>query len=445
MTITEKITAYFDELVARKLLRPGDKLPGYMEICKQFSIPYSSAQRAFKNMEYAGKIKIVHGVGSFLNGGNELEVLVYLTKTTFDLQQMEELLTHLSQANNLHLKIRVIDIKSPDYKTDVEDHKIIISEKDPWIKTDGTLLDFSSFQDYGDLIQQHHIPSEKYSNTELPFYMFTYQGLVNTRIQERLNISLPSGFSSFDWWTDVAECCRRHGVYPSSFSLQSEVLWGGLATYLPLFLILSGRNNFSNLFDAPFFSTEKGKRMFEILADFKRFHEGCNPFLQKDVLLHFLVGSWTAVQYEKFGWDASDFHTVPIVSQGKRLLFYSPVFLQVYQNSSITQNEKERVWTLLKLLLSKKIMKKLVEKTGFFSFRKDMSPEDYPWIVKNDFRDFFPFQCDQLLPTEYLSTEKSAALNALFQAYWDCGADFEKIRTLMDQKIVCQPPCGGLK
>lgn len=435
MTITEKITEYFDGLIAAGKLRPGDRLPGYLEICEQFSIPYSSAQRAFKNMEYAGKIKIVHGVGSFLNGGDGLNVDLYLTATTFDLAEMEKLVNDISKAGNLHLNIRVLDMKSPDYRTETEEHKVIITEKDPWMKTSGVLLDFSGFPGREDFLAQNNIPSGKCAATELPFYMFTYQGAVNMRLLKKLGLPEFSEIRGFDWWDHVAEQCRRHGVFPASFMTIPENLWGFPFTNMALLMVLSGRKSVSGLFDEPFFGTERGKRMFEIFAGFKRCFDLANFFSRQDVLLDFLLGSWGAVQYRKSGWELEDFRFVPMMAADRRILQYTSVFLQVYANSTVTDNEKERIWKFLNILLSKKIMKRIVGESGALSFRKDMKPDDYSWMVRDDFLAFYPRNGDLLLPTEYLPREKSAVLTALFQAYIDTGADSGKIRRLMDQKI----------
>jgi len=435
VTITEKITNYIDGLIAAGKLHPGDRLPGYVEICEQFSIPYSSAQRAFKNMEYAGKIKIIHGVGSFLNGGDELNVDLYLTATTFDLAEMEKLVNDISKAGNLHLNIRVLDIKSPDFRTETEEHKIVIAEKDPWMKTSGSLLDFTMFPDLEDFLAQNNIPSGKCAATELPFYLFTYQGAVNMRLLKKLGLPEFSEISSLDWWDPVAEQCRRHGAFPACFTTIPENLWGFPSTHMALLMMLSGRKNVSALFDEPFFGTERGKRMFEIFAGFKHNSGWTNFFLQQDVLLNFMLGSWGAVQYKKFGCELEDFRFVPMMADGRRILQYMPTFLQVYANNTVTDNEKERIWKFLNVLLSKKIMKRIVGESGALSFRKDMIPDDYSWMTRDDFRAFYPRRDDLLLPTEYLSREKSAVLTALFQAYMDCGADSGKIRKLMDQKI----------
>ena len=109
MTVTEKINAYFDSLIAEGRLHPGDKLPSYGAISRKFGVTYATVQRAYKNMEVDGKLKIVNGVGSFLNGGDLLDVDFYLTGTSFEFEAFQKIADEISKRNHLNLKIRLIE------------------------------------------------------------------------------------------------------------------------------------------------------------------------------------------------------------------------------------------------------------------------------------------------------------------------------------------------
>ncbi len=436
MTITEKIEQYFDKLIAEGKLSPGDRLPGYVELCRLFSIPYSSAQRAYKNLEHSGKIKIRNGIGSFLNGGEILDVEFRLTETSFDFPVMERLLNAIARENELNLNIRIKAIEQGDFQTCFQEHKVVIFEKVPHWSQAGMMLDYSEFEDYSEFLSQFDSMGDALSTMQLPFYMFTYQGVVNTEILKRIGFEQDvSRFDSLGWWEVLVKKCRECGVSPAMKLLLPKLTWS--MPYLVPLALLRLQEGFAPdaLFSPPCFDTETGERVFRILDDCDSYEDSAQNFFSQESALAFSVGSWGCVQYRKLGFPETHFRIVPLMCGDRRVLRYGLYCLETFINSSITRNEKQRIWMLLKKLLSKRVLKEVCSMSGAIALRKDMGIEDYQWVNREDFYHFIPQKDDLLLHSETLRESLASSLSALYEAYLCCHADGKLIRMRMDEKL----------
>ena len=436
MTITEKIEQYFDKLIAEGKLSPGDRLPGYVELCRLFSIPYSSAQRAYKNLEHSGKIQIRNGIGSFLNGGEILDVEFRLTGTSFDLSAIERLLNSIARENELNLNIRVKKIEQGDFQTCFQEHKAVIFEKVPHWSQAGMMLDYSEFGDYSEFLSQFDGMGENLSTMQLPFYMFTYQGVVNTAVLNRIGFGQEiSCFDSLPWWEKLVERCRRCGVSPAMKLILPDRTWS-MPYLIPLALLRLQEGCAPDaLFVPPCFDTATGERVFRILDECDSYEDSARNFFSQEIALAFTVGSWGCVQYRKLGFPEDHFRIVPLMCGNRRVLWYGLYCLETFINSTITRNEKQRIWILLKKLLSKRVLKKVCAMNGAIALRKDMSAGDYQWLTREDFSLFIPRKEDLLLHTESLRESLAASLSALYEAYLCCHADGKLIRRRMDEKL----------
>ena len=436
MTITEKIEQYFDKLIAEGKLSPGDRLPGYVELCRLFSIPYSSAQRAYKNLEHSGKIQIRNGIGSFLNGGEILDVEFRLTGTSFDLPAMERLLNSIARENELNLNIRVKKIEQGDFQTCFQEHKAVIFEKVPHWSQAGMMLDYSEFGDSCEFLSQFDAMGEHLSTMQLPFYMFTYQGVVNTAVLKRIGFGQEiSCFDSLPWWEELVKRCRRCGVSPAMKLILPERTWS-MPYLVPLVLLRLQEGCAPDaLFSPPCFDTETGERVFRILDECDSYEDSAQNFFSQETALAFSVGSWGCVQYRKLGFPEEHFRIVPLMCGNRRVLRYGLYCLETFINSTITRNEKQRIWMLLKKLLSKRVLKKVCAMNGAIALRKDMSAGDYQWLSREDFSQFIPRKEDLLLHTESLRESLASSLSALYEAYLCCHADGRLIRRRMDEKL----------
>ncbi len=436
MTITEKIEQYFDKLIAEGKLSPGDRLPGYMELCRLFSIPYSSAQRAYKNLEHSGKIKIRNGIGSFLNGGDILDVEFRLTETSFNFAAMEQLLNTIARENELNLNIRIKGIEQGDFQTCFQEHKVVIFEKVPHWSQAGMMLDYSEFEDYREFLGQFDPMKESLSTMQLPFYMFTYQGVINTAVLRKVGFEQEiSRFDTLPWWTDLVEKCRAHGVAPAMKLILPNLTWS-MPYLVPLALLrLQDGCAPEALFKVPCFATKTGERVFRILDECDSYEDSTQNFFSQETALAFSVGSWGCVQYRKLGFPEDHFRVVPLMCGNRRVLRYGLYCLETFINSSITRNEKQRIWMLLKKLLSKRVLKEVCAMNGAIALRKDMNAGDYQWLNREDFYHFIPQKDDLLLHSETLRESLASSLSALYEAYICCSADEKQIRRRMDEKL----------
>ncbi len=439
MTITEKVSNYFDRQIAAGLLRPGDRLPKYEEICRIFDIPYSSVQRAFKAMEHSGKIKIINGVGSFLNGGDTLAVDFFAVATTFELSELQRILNEISEKNNLYLNIRVKDIKGKDLVTNTREHKVIISESDRWANMPGCLMDYSEFEDYEEFITQfNRFPDMLDNNLQLPYYVMTTQSVVNPILLKKLSLeNTITSVSNFEWWDELVEQCRKHHLAAAYKCFETKYLGDFPMFDLAVLLMMQGHEDFESLFKVPFFATPTGLRMFQICRDMKSVPWSEAPFLRGESVFEMGVGSWITVQHQrKFNCDDAAFQIIPWQVNGRKLLRADTKSLQTFVNQTISDNEKKRIWVLLKELLSRKYQKKIMALGGMVSPRKDMKPKDHEWFYREDFAHFFPGKNDLLFSGALLTEPKLAVLATLYEQYEVYDADLDMIRKCMDLKLI---------
>lgn len=439
MTVTEKISAYFDLLIAEGRLRPGDKLPSYGAISRKFGVTYATVQRAYKNMEVEGKLKVVNGIGSFLNGGEILDVDFYLTGTSFDFSEFQKIADDISKSHNLNLRIRLIDTagKKTLNFTGLE-HKVYIREFNPWVHAQGSQMDFSAFEEYEEFMDEFALPDQTCNHTRLPFFMIGFQGMVNPLLLKKIGFSRKiTGFSSFDWWDELVQACRAASVYPAVKNFRTNDIGSFPAIAFIEILMANERRDIRDLFRLPCFDTETGERLFRMMKDCVLSLNDQYSFRRGDCVLDPGIGSWIAVQHKKMPYmTEKTFRIVPVMCGKKRMLRYGIQYLEAYVNHTVTEPEKKRIWTFLRELLSKPVQKKLMAISGMVSLRKDMAPSDHEWAAREDFLSFFPAYNELMLSRGVLSTELYAVLSTLYEQYEFLGADSAAIRKFMDRKIL---------
>lgn len=438
MTVTEKISAYFDSLIAEGKLRPGDKLSSYGAISRKFGVTYATVQRAYKNMEVAGKLKVVNGIGSFLNGGEILNVDFYLAGTSFDFEVFQKIADEISDRHNLNLKIRMIDTagrKTLDF-TGLE-HKVYIREFNPWVHAHGSQMDFSAFEGYDEFMKEFALPDQTCNHTRLPFFLIGFQGMVNPLLLKKIGFRKQiAHLSSFEWWEELVDCCRGASVFPAVKNFRTDDIGSFPAIPWMEILMANERRDIRDLFRLPCFETATGERLFRMMKDCVLSLNDQYSFRRGDCVLDPAVGSWISVQHKKMPYMTEEtFRIVPVMCGKKRMLRYGIQYLEAYVNHTITEPEKRRIWIFLRELLSKPVQKKLMAISGMVSMRKDMKPSDHAWAVREDFLSFFPAHNELLLSCGVLSTELYAVLSALYEQYELLGTDGFATRKFMDRKI----------
>lgn len=84
--VLQEITAYIDE----NNLKPGDRLPGDREFVNALRVSRPLVQQALKVLEGLGRVKIVHGLGSFVADDSVQVLAAELTRGIADTQVLNE-------------------------------------------------------------------------------------------------------------------------------------------------------------------------------------------------------------------------------------------------------------------------------------------------------------------------------------------------------------------
>ena len=439
MSACEQISEYISRLVAEKKIRPGEKLPTYEKLCRQFGISYTSCQRALKKIEQNGVVKIVKGSGIFLAGGESLQVDFYVTGTTFDPVRLQALLTELSVKHDLNLDILVRDKHWLDFHDISESPgKVVVTEDDTWIRREGVMLDYSSFPDYPEVISQFHAFGERLNNLKLPFYGTTFQGVLNTAVLRETGLPEPeSVILGSDWWNELTAKCREHGYFPAVKESYNQNLWN-FPCLIPAILMHPGNcRRAEELFDVPVFDTPQGERLFEIMRDFAPCADLYQTFYEGKTAVALQFGSWISTQFRQYPrLGENDFRVFPLKCGSRKIVPYTVCSLTTFLNEPLRRNESERIWTFLKLLVGKETQKKIAAMSGCLSLRRDMKPADHEWTAgRTDFREFFPAPDDMMINREILSNEEKVALGVLYEQFSTYGAPSSVIRKCMDNKL----------
>jgi len=440
MTITEKIGAYFHKRQDDGTLLPGEKLPSYAELCEMFSVSYVSVQRAFKSLEQDGKIKIVHGIGSFLCGHEKLDVELYLPKSTFDFNKLQKILNEIASEKKLYLNIILKDriTEGKGIQNLNNERKVAIAEVNSWIKMPGTLLDYSVFEDFEKNRQQLKLYNQSQSNLEMPFYTFTSQGAINPAFLNKIGFKQKiDSFSKFSWWDEYINKCRVAGFIPAAKRWEFHALWHfNQALTFGIPVLINERGTSKDIISLPFFNTASGRRILQILKDHATGVSDDRAFMNGDVGVELDMSSWISVQYnKKFKMKDDDFRIIPYTFGDRKICRFSTSSLQTFIHSSINPDEKRRIWELIKGLISKKVQKKITALSGALSVRKDMKFKDHEWATREDYKAFFPQKNDILISARSFPVEVISALSAIYEQYEFYNADRDNILKCMDYKI----------
>lgn len=440
MSVAEKIREYLNAQITSGKLHPGDKLPTYGEIQSAFGISYTSAQRAFKKLEQGGLIKTIQGVGSFLNGGDPLDVDFFLLETTFDFKKLQPILDGISKELDLHLNIHLKNMNRQAVSPDQSSRKVVITEADPWLHNNGTLLDYSIFPDFHNVMDSLFVPLEKIRIPQrIPFFHFTYLMMCNRKLLKKAGI--PEDFhkiASPKWWKRFSDACKRNGISPAfrSSHQRKSILWNFSNPFV-LFVLMMLHGNGGNpekLFAEPCMTGETGKKIFDIYDTLDYLEDEQKMY---SAALTLNIGSWFTAQYSHvFHFSPEDFSVFAPEYKGRRLLEVETTWLQTFITDSITFNEKERIWKFIKALLSKPVQKKIVSIAGLVSTHRDMMPEDHGWVRNHpDFKEFLPCRNDILFTRKMLSRELITAFSLLLELYDQYKLPQQIIREVIDFKI----------
>lgn len=440
-TISDKIKDYIIRQQKKGLLNAGDKLPSYFKLCEKFGVSYASVQYAFRAFEKDGLVERVQGVGTFLKGKKPLNVELYLNQSSYPAHKLEPLLKRFLQKKGLHLNVKVLPLLDAyKIKRLNKNKKVVIVQDSTYPHFDfGGQLDLSVFTDYKSVVGQLKSFNKCNYNVALPFSSYTFQMAYNPHIMEEFEIDLENTKHPLDWWNKYIDACKQKQVYPAQKRWDMHALWS-FNSFTNIFfpLIISERNSFDNLISLPFFDTESGRRMLEIMKSHKSyFNDNENEdFLHGKVGVDFSIGSWISIHAsEKYKLLEDNFKIIPYRFKDKIICSMTVQYLKPFIYADIKLDEKMRVWELLKMFVSKEFQIELCGISGSVSIRKDIKPEEHPWNIRKDFSAFFPRENDIVIYSDILNDKVEAALGTLYEQYDFFGVNAEQILKSMDKKV----------
>lgn len=446
MTNTDKIRNWIQEQKDAELLRPGDKLPGYKQFTEMFGISYLTVANTLNRLAREGMVECRRGSGTYLAGANRLKVLLNLHATTISFETMRKLLgKHLANAD-LHLEIECApeeelnnplrrDEVSRTYKAAVTIHQLArIDQELPA----AALTQMPDYEQVMAGLVQVDDASYEYA---LPFTFISYQLGVNRELLARTGFRIEDLKPGFGWWRDFAARCRECGLLPASFDyIEASPLF--FSRFLQLLYSLAPYDKCKYEGDEPLFHTPVGHLLLEIVRDSEPITDIFNDprsFFHNGAVLHPQLGSWITMQNgrpERPDKEVRDLAIVPYrTADGAKLHFLEPDCLKAYLRHDVTIDERNRVWELMKIMVSREFQLDYCGLSGLISANRELRPTDYYWSRTNEWADFFPEpESTVVYGRSCFPSNQRAMLSVLLENYKFYGASPEETLFRMDRK-----------
>ena len=435
MTVTEKVSEYLKKRRSEGLLKPGDRLPPYAELMSIFDTSYNTIQKSLKNLETAGEIRIINGVGSFLSGGDIMDLEVYLSPNYLDFHMMKEIMDEIVEENNLNLNIILRDRNRDAAEIDqlTPERRAAVCLNRNIFYHPMQMLDFSLFEDHDEVMGSLHSFGKYWGHFQIPFFSTVIQAACNRELLHKARFQIPDGIDSLDWWDDYVTACRNAGIVPAHKWWEKHALWAFKICLPPLLTcLLNERGNAEQPAHLPFFVTKSGRNVMRMLRDHENVpQEASGCFWKEQVGMDTQITSYLTTLENR-----DKFRVIPYRFHGRKICMSATRFLNVVCHNSLKPDEKKRIWTLLKGLVSKKVQKKICAASGLISVRRDMRPKDHAWCDREDFLAFFPEKNDLIFSWQFFPPDTIAALGTLYEQYEFYGAPLDTVVKAMDEKVI---------
>lgn len=436
--VIDKIRQYINEGIESGHFRKGSRLPSYNKLKDKFCTSYATVSLAMSKLEAEGLINIEKGTGTFIAGGTPLVIKFYCLEATLDFVSYKKLIQKHLRKNDISIEIEFEDRSKLDFKCLTENrnrnYKAILVENStspnyPNINSKRVHL-HNELDTWDDL-------SELYMGFSVPFYSFSYQMGVNLKIMRDIGIDPKVFDGNLLWWDRYVDLCQKNGLPPAEFSWGKAGKWLASKT-LGLFFSqkINETNSEESVFEQklPYFETSAGRRVLEIIKSCE-FTEGKNGFYENRSAVNFFQGSWIAVQNgNRTGIEVDDLEIIPYQHGNRKICYTSTTFLQCYMPSSISPEERLRLWELQKIISSKEFQKDFCSLTGALSTRSDLKPEDYGWFDEK-VSGFIPQKNDIVINDNIFSSNMIAYMTGIMEQYFFYDADIDNVLKCLDAKI----------
>ena len=435
----DRIRTYIKENTHNGKLHLGERLPSYSELQDYFGFSYGTIQNSMRRLQTEKIVDIINGKGCYIATPKTLKLIFYLPETTLNFSLLQELFDkHLDKSLRIKVEFHEwqrYEIKPPDN----EIHAIMIgaSYNSPFAIPG--LSSFEFFDGFGELLKQLHLQNSGTDNAfYVPFYRNVSQFGVNLDLLHNSGYSIDDLSNDFEWWEDLNARCQRNstGTVASSFYCNQQYPWW-FGYFLPLFssLLINNTHSPDAIYQTPLFDTPSGARLLDIIAS----HHGNNEknlFYDNKSVVELSAGTWFTMQNKtRKDFLVKNFLIKPYTFNNRKICLLGQNCLQTFMHHDLDNDDRNRIWEVIKILLSKPFQLDFCNLSGMLSVRKDIAPEEYAWNNRPDFSSFIPEENDIKIPGNIFPSHYLATIAALIEQYAFYNADKQTILSQLDKKI----------
>lgn len=442
----DRIRKYIVSRREQGILMPGDKLPSYKAMMEMFDISYLTVSSIINKLAEEGLVETRRGQGSYIAGSGRLKVLINIHPTTISFADMRKLLNKYLVNASLHLDFDIQAVEDlgnrQNQRRCMHDYKAALSVYSAFLKEDNLPpAQLTQFPDYENVIRG--LTTVEGLNYEdcLPYTFTTHQIGVNRRLLERTGFRLSDLTGDFEWWNEFTAKCRSLGIEPASMDYRESESFL-FQDFLPVLLMLCPFCGETYEGDAPLFHTPGGFRFLEILRDTVLIRDRVNDprsFFHNGAVLNFKVGSWLTAQNglpERPDKRVDSLEYLPYRDRtGARFHLLSESVLKAYLRHDIAAEERNRVWNLMKIMVSREFQTEFCSLTGQISANRDILPTEHFWNRHNENGEFFPQKGELKIFEKQIFTEwQRVMLSMLLEDHKFFHLDAQTILERMDLK-----------
>ncbi len=446
MKVADRIRNYITEQKVQGSFRPGDKLPSYNTFMGMFDVSYLTVSSAINKLAKEGLVETRKGSGSYLAGAKKLKVLFNIVPSTISIENFRKLLKkHLANAD-LHIDIEIRNIAELDDPAVVQrtthEYKAAISiQMALTYERELPASPLIGFPDYNEVIGNLETVDNINYEACLPFAYCALQTGVNLNLLKKTGYKLADLTPDYDWWDDFVAKCRRVNIAPMSVDYK-ENYSTIFSQFLPLLMSWHPYDDRKCKGPDKIFDTPEGRKLLKIISDCEFIVDHQNDkrsFFLNGAVLYPGIGSWLTVQNltpEYPGKRVENLGFLPYnMANGKKLCPFSSNNLTSYMRPDITIDERNRVWELMKIMVSREFQIDYCNISGDVSSTRDILPTEYFWNRQNGYSGFFPNKDDWRVPSKSIfSISKISSLSTLLENYRFYGQDAEETLKRMDIK-----------
>lgn len=433
MTTVDKLREYIKTEWHAGNLRSGDRLPSLSVLAKICGASYVTTREAMSKLAWEGLVRVENGNGCYLALDDTLPVLLRFPYEMLLPEKMIRLIdTHLT-STGLCFSFECASIFTP--RRECNKSAIIEIGGEPGLPC----ADLSDMSGYDEVLSALGKPANHYPGMDFPFVFSSFQMGVNTAFFRRAGVPIPKMTGNFSWWDKYVKGCRKAGITPASAIWNNNNLFGFNAFSGLVAALNEGayRNT-----SAKWFSDVLGSKLFEVLFNVHFFNDNLidlpDSFYTGKAGVDFHVGSWISVQNQashRPDVQIPNLKMIAFSAGEQRLLPMAHSSLRVLLPEKYPTENRNRIWELIRIMLSKKFRLEFCNESGQISEGADISPEDYAWY-QPEWKGFFPqpsdicFSDDLFFPPTTIS-----ALSMAIELWKFASADSKSTRRHMDAKL----------